>query len=283
MTLRGFSICNETWGPDAGSAENWPRVCAAAHAAGYTGIELAPFTFASDCRDISKGTRQWISNVAADHGLTITALHWLLVSPPGLHIHTSNRALRASSAEYLNALAELAVDVGADVMVLGSPKARTLEDGDVSGAIKRTIETLLSVALSLEGTTVRLCPEALPGPEADFILTQSDAYSLVKACGHPNIGMMLDVKSMCSEQPGPTGLIGQYGDFCCHLHANDANRRGPGDGTTDFTAIAEALTETQFDGWISVEVFDYTPDANTIAVNSLKHLKTCFGAAQPIL
>jgi sugar phosphate isomerase/epimerase len=278
MTLRGFSICNETWGPDAGSAENWSNVCADAKAAGYTGIELAPFTFAADCRDINKDTRRWIRDVAADTGLTITALHWLLVSPPGLHIHTCNNALRASSAEYLNALAELAVDVGADVMVLGSPKARTLEDGDVTGAIERTTETLLAVASSLVGTNVRLCPEALPGPEADFILTQNDAYALVQACAHPNIGMMLDVKSMCSEALGPAELIAQYGDICCHLHANDANRRGPGDGATDFTAIAKALTQTHFDGWVSVEVFDYTPDARTIAINSLKHLKACFGA-----
>ncbi|MFM7187109.1 MAG: sugar phosphate isomerase/epimerase family protein [Armatimonadota bacterium] len=278
MTLRGFSICNETWGPNAGSAENWPRVCADAKEAGYTGIELAPFTFAADCRNITQATRNWIKNVAADHGLTITALHWLLVSPPGLHIHTHDDALRATSTEYLTALAHLAVDVGADVMVLGSPKARTLENGDVSGAIERTTETLLSVASSLKGTSIRLCPEALPGPEADFILTQKDAYSLVQSCSHPNIGMMLDVKSMCSEVLGPAELIAQFGDIACHLHANDANRRGPGDGQTDFTAIAKALNDTYFDGWVSVEVFDNTPDAQTIAVNSLKHLRACFGA-----
>lgn len=278
MTLRGFSICNETWGPDAGSAENWPHVCADAKAAGYTGIELAPFTFAADCRDISLGTRKWIKNVAADHGLTITALHWLLVSPPGLHIHTSNTALRAASTEYLTALAHLAVDVEADVMVLGSPKARTLENGDVSSAFERTTETLLAVASSLEGTKIRLCPEALPGPEADFILTQNDAYSLVQACSHPNIGMMLDVKSMCSEVLGPSELITKFGDVCCHLHANDANRRGPGAGDTDFKAIAKVLSESKFDGWVSVEVFDYTPDARTIAIDSYTHLTDCFGA-----
>ena len=277
MTLQGFSICNETWGQNAGSLDNWPRVCADAQAAGYTGIELAPFTFAADCRDITGETRRWIVDVASDHGLSITCLHWLLVSPPGLHIHTVDRVLREESISYLKALADLAVDVGAPVMVLGSPKARTLERGDISGAMQRTQETLLHVAAHLQGSSVRLCPEALPGPEADFILTQKDAYALVQACAHPNIGMMLDVKSMCSEAIGPAGLIAQYGDVCCHLHANDANRRGPGDGTTDFKAIAAALTATEFDGWVSVEVFDYTPDAFTIAKTSINHLKQCFG------
>jgi sugar phosphate isomerase/epimerase len=277
MKLRGFSICNETWGPNAGSLDTWPRVCADAQAAGYTGIELAPFTFAADCRDITRETRRWIATVASDHGLTITALHWLLVSPPGLHIHTANASLRAETTNYLKALADLAVDVGAPVMVLGSPKARTLEDGDISGAIQRSQETLLHVASHLQGSSVRICPEALPGPEADFLLTQQQAFSLVQACGHPNIAMMLDVKSMCSEDNGPASLITKYGDVCCHLHANDANRRGPGDGTTDFKAIAAALEATYFDGWVSVEVFDYTPDAITIAKNSIGHLHQCFG------
>ena len=277
MRLHGFSICNETWGRDAGSLENWPRVCAEAQSAGYTGIELAPFTFADDCRDISGSTRRWVTTVARDHGLFITGLHWLLVSPPGLHIHTTDTVLRDDTTSYLKALADLAVDVGAPVMVLGSPKARSLEAGDLVGATQRTQETLLHVATHLQGTAVRLCPEALPGPEADFVLTQEDAYSLVKACAHPNIGMMLDVKSMCSETIGPAGLITKYGDVCCHLHANDANRRGPGDGNTDFKAIAAALSATDFDGWVSIEVFDYSPDALTIAKNSLFHLKQCFG------
>jgi sugar phosphate isomerase/epimerase len=72
-------------------------------------------------------------------------------------------------------------------------------------------------------------------------------------------------------------LINQSGDVCCYLHANDANRRWPGDGATDFKAIASALAATTFDGWVSVEVFDYTPDALTIAKNSIHHLKQCFG------
>ena len=279
MKLRGFSICNETWGPDAGSVDAWPRVCADAQAAGYTGIELAPFTFAADCRDITAEMRRWIATVATDHGLSITALHWLLVSPPGLHIHTSDTLLREKTTSYLKALADLALDVGAPVMVLGSPKARTLEGGDLLGAMQRSQETLLHVATHLQGSAVRLCPEALPGPEADFLLTQQQAFSLVQACGHPNIGMMLDVKSMCSEVIGPAGLIAEFGDVCCHLHANDANRRGPGDGTTDFKAIAAALDATDFDGWVSVEVFDYTPDAMTIAKNSIGHLRACFGLA----
>ena len=46
----------------------------------------------------------------------------------------------------------------------------------------------------------------------------------------------------------------------------------------DFTPIAAALKETDYAGYISVEVFDYTPDPETIATQSLAYLKQIFEA-----
>ena len=269
-----FAICNEVFGKEQSLAD-WKNICEYAASCGYSGIEVAPFTFASSVTDVSSVTRKEIKKIADESGLEICGLHWLLVSPPGLHINATNESKRRETTDYLLALVDFAGDVGARVMIFGSPKARFIEDSFWS-AWDRTVDSYSKVLPKLEERNVILCQEALPLPDCDFIQTTAQAQQMVEAVNHPNFQLMLDVKSMSAEQSTPAELVREYGSRAMHLHFNDANMRAPGYGETDFPAIAQAVEDIGYEHWISLEPFDYYPDPKTLARESLQFLKTCF-------
>ncbi|HID24604.1 MAG TPA: sugar phosphate isomerase/epimerase, partial [Planctomycetaceae bacterium] len=111
--------------------------------------------------------------------------------------------------------------------------------------------------------------------ETDFINTCEVGAELVRRLDRSNFKLHMDVKAMSSESVPVPELIRRYGSITGHFHANDANRRGPGFGEVDFVPIFAALKEVGYTGWVSVEVFDFSPDPETIARKSLEYMKGC--------
>src|SRR5262245_31482560 len=111
------AICNEAF-------EKWPfaEACQSIRQAGYTGIEIAPFTLSEDPLSVTPAQRKEYRDVMQSEGLSFVGFHWLMVSSRGWHVTTPDADLRRRSWEYVRNLIDLNADLGPDgVMVFGSP------------------------------------------------------------------------------------------------------------------------------------------------------------------
>ncbi len=263
-----FSICNEMFGELP-----FAEVCRIAADIGYTGVEVAPFVIADSVNDIDADHRRRLRQTAADHGLSIVGLHWLLVKPAGLHMTTPDDAVRQRTRDYFIDLVHCCAELGGEILVCGSPKQRNLQDS-YEASWDRLREVFGAVAQAAGECGVTFCLEPLGPPENEFIMTAAEARRMVAAVGHPNFQMILDVKAMCAGESEPLpDVIRASRNEVRHFHANDANLLGPGMGDTDHGPIAAALKEIDYRGWVSVEVFNFELGGPELARRSFEGLR----------
>jgi sugar phosphate isomerase/epimerase len=269
-----FAICNELF-------EGWPfgRICRFVRGTGYEGLEVAPFTLGPAPTSLDAAARAALRTEARAAGVEIIGLHWLLARTQGLHLTSPNPDVRRATSDHLSALTQLCADLGGSIMVFGSPAQRSLLPGvSAADAFTYAADTFGALLRDLERCGVDLCIEPLTHDETDFLTSCDEALRLVDRLAHPRVRLHLDVKAMSSESVPLPDLIRRYAGRTGHFHANDPNRRGPGFGEVDFEPIFRALNEAGYNRWVSVEVFDFSPDPETIAGSSLAYMKECLHA-----
>jgi sugar phosphate isomerase/epimerase len=268
-----FSICNETW-RDLDFAQCCERVAEL----GYQGIEVAPFMLEADPWHLFEYKALEYGKQAQAAGVEVVGLHWLLSQPEGLHITTPDDDVRQRTVMFAKHLTRVCAAMGGKVMVWGSPGQRRVDDGqDASGAALRAVEAMREISDEAAKNAVTIAFEPLARRETNFITTAAQGIELVKAVDHPAFQLHLDVKAMSDEGSDVAEIIRASGDFVAHFHANDPNLQGPGMGEVKYEPIVAALRDINYQGYVSVEVFDYKPGADNIARESLAYLKQQFG------
>ncbi len=272
-----FAICNEIF-------QEWEleQQFAVAAELGYDAIEVAPFTIADDVRDITPAQRDGLRDLAARHGLQIAGIHWVLVGPEGLHITSPDEAVRARTRDYLCDLVQFGHDIGGQVMVVGSPKQRSYDMGVRRTEAWRWFAEAMAACASIpeaEGFTV--CVEPLASSGTNLINRAVEARQMVSEIGLRNVRVILDVNSMWHEEESIPQAIRQTADLLAHFHANDPNQRGPGTGEVDFGPIMSALLAVNYQGYVSVEVFDFSIEPREHAAGSLTYLREELAAEGP--
>lgn len=266
-----LSLCNEVI-----ARYSFAEQCAFAAAVGYDGIELAPLTLGDEPHRTSGARRAELRRAATDAGIAITGLHYLLRKPDGLSITSPDAAVRSRTLDVMRALCDLAADLDAGILVHGSPDQRRIDGPADADGRRRGTDCFAEIAATAEKAKVVYCIEPLSRAQTDFVNTLAQAVEIVEAIGSPAVRTMLDCAAAgaTEEEPIPA-LIARWlpGGLIAHVHLNDPNRRGPGEGDLEFTPILTALRDGRYPGMAAIEPFIYRPDGPTCAARGAGYIR----------
>lgn len=267
-----LSLCNEVI-----RELDFAAQCELAAKLGYAGLEVAPFTLDDNPHLLAAGRRAELRRAAADAGIVVTGLHWLLVTPEGLSINTPDAGVRRRTVDVIERVIGLCADLGGTVLVHGSPKQRSIPEGEDPAPWRgRAMETLAAAARAAEKAGVTYCLEPLSRHETNFVNTVAEAVQVVDAIASPAFRTMIDTSAAGLTESTPVAdLIRKWMPTgkIAHVQLNDTNRRGPGQGSDAFAPILAALGQTRYAGVAAMEPFIYEPDGPTTAAVSIGYVR----------
>jgi sugar phosphate isomerase/epimerase len=220
---------------------------------GFSGVELAPTKIfmrpdAATEAEIAACRKAW-----EKRGLRVVAMQALLFGRPDLTVFGETRE---ATLAYLSSVVRLGGRLGAGALVFGSPRNRARGSLPISQAWPRAVEFFRRLgAVAAEAGTC-LCIE--PNPPrygADFILDSQEALRLVEQVGSPGFGLHLD--AACAQLAGEDfpARIRASARVLRHVHVSEPDlapvRAG---GTVDLSAVATALRDISYPGYVSVEM-----------------------------
>lgn len=264
-----FSLCNEVL-----RDLDLVGQCRVAAGLGYAGLEIAPMTLAEDPTRIGDARIAEIRRVVEDHGLVVSGLHWLLLSPTGLSLTDSTSDVRARTRDAIAAFVDLCAGLGGRVLVHGSPDQRRIGP-DPAAARATAIAHLAAAGARARAAGVTYCFEPIAADECNFINLVAEAAAIVAEIDDPGLRTMIDT---CHAGKGeaeglaalaarwlPTGLI-------AHFQLNDRNRRAPGQGYDRFGPLLSLLSRAGWPHPLALEPFVYLPDGPTTAARAIGYL-----------
>ena len=201
-----------------------------------------------------------------------------------------DKAVRENAIKYLKYCVDVAVELGADIVVGCSyaPVGKVYFE-DKEAAWKLSVDSFREVAKYALDRGIYLGVEPLNRYETSLINLVSTALKYIEDVGMENVKVQYDTYHANIEEKSFRDSIKLAGEHLFHVHACENDRGTPGSGHIPWKEIAEALKEINYDRWLVIESFQpeitraasiWRPlekETELIAANELKFLKSVFG------
>jgi sugar phosphate isomerase/epimerase len=230
---------------------------------GYEGVELA-------LKRAGEVNPEKLRRLIGDHGIEISCISTGQVYADGGLSLTHEQAVKREEVMIIfRELIDLAHQFGG-IVNIGRVRGRI---GERPAA--RVEEIFVEVARELcryaMSKSVTLILEPVNRYEIDFINTVEEGVDLMKKVNMPNMMLMPDVFHMNIEDRRIGPELRKYIQYIKYIHFADSNRMAPGQGHIGFGEIFRSLKQSDYDGWISVEILP-RPDPDTAAQQAAKFL-----------
>lgn len=144
-------------------------------------------------------------------------------------------------------------ELGGEIVVFGSGKARRMPDDFDAEEAETQIQLFLTTAGQIAGIHgITIAIEPLNTNESNIINSVSDAVDLAKDVGHPFVKVLADLYHM-DEDSEPLEEILQAGDDLVHVHTADTGRLYPGSGDYPHAEFFRLLKGMGYSERMSVE------------------------------
>lgn len=221
---------------------------------GISGVEIAPTKICASPLEATPSELSEYRLFWRDRGIQIVALQALLYGRPDLTIFESTEQ-RQETIAYLGKIVELASQLGAGVLVFGSPKNRAVGNLNPQEIAEISLDFFSQVGEIADRHGVKFCIEPNPPHyHCDFINTSDEGLALVKSVARPGFGLHLDAAGMTLSEENIESAIARSISQVCHFHISEPDLAPIGTGGVEHLRFANALRQENYSGWSSIEM-----------------------------
>jgi sugar phosphate isomerase/epimerase len=164
---------------------------------------------------------------------------------------------------------------------LGAPNITTEPGGPAFPGQSReqALDIFYEELMPCVDAAARLEVPLLIEPEPDLLIERCDEYlEFIQRIDSPWVGLNFDIGHAYCVGEDPQDWIARMAPYTKHYHFEDiADTRVhkhliPGRGAIDFAATLQAIADTGYDGWITIELYPYIDEPDVAAREAFDYM-----------
>ena len=217
---------------------------------GYDGVEIPIFGGEEKVSHFAN-----IGKVLKDNGLDCTSV--TVIPDEDRSPISNNEKSRANALEYMKWAIDCSATLGSEI--LGGPYHQPL--GIFSGEPPSQKEKEYAAKVHQDAAdyakqvSINLSIEPLNRFECYFLNIGQDASDYVDLVDRDNFGYLYDTFHANIEEKDPVGIINKTINNINHIHISENDRGTPGKGNVPWAETFEAIKNSGYDGWLTIEAF----------------------------